>query len=212
MKTTYHFILRPSIVDAPAVIEALLAGGVDVNARFYSDYGDTPFFLAVNFDQNLAVIEALLAGGANPNMPCPEHGDWTPLHWAAANYRTAIAPLPSAGARADAQDEDGWTPLHFAAEARHIGSADTSLSLISACTDVNVRNRDGDTLLHLVAANSANATVIKALLSAGANPAIKSMRGDTPLDNARVNESLNTTETASVLSTFLTARLTGDGA
>ena len=117
----------------------------------------------------------------------------------------------SAGARTDAQDENGWTPLHLAANAHRIDAPDILLSLISACTDVNVRNKDGDTPLHLVAANSADVTVIKALLSAGANPAIKNIRGDTPLDNAKVNESLNATEAASVLSASLMSRLTGDG-
>ena len=117
--------------ENPAVTEALLAAGADVNARmsngFYglipgaptihlvtgaelngrSQDGVTPLHLAAGYNQNPAVTEALLAAGADVNAR--SISGLTPLHRAAGvNENPAvIGLLLEAGANLEARDENG---------------------------------------------------------------------------------------------------------
>ena len=47
-----------------AVVEKLIAGGADPNAR--DEFGETPLHAAAGHSNNPAVIEALIAAGADP--------------------------------------------------------------------------------------------------------------------------------------------------
>lgn len=63
----------------PVVIEALLAGGADPNARDGSD--STPLHAATTGSAEL--VDALLARGAHPNVR--DRFGWSPLHQAVSN-------------------------------------------------------------------------------------------------------------------------------
>ena len=97
----------------PALIEALLAKGPDVNAR--NEGGWTPLHEVAARSNSPEVVVALLGAGAD--LEARNEGGWTPLHEAAANNKSpAVATaLLDAGADVNARNEGGWTPLHEAA-------------------------------------------------------------------------------------------------
>ena len=87
-----------------AAIEALLAGGANVNAKA-EYYGATPLHDAAAHGSPSAV-EALLAGGAN--VHAKNEGGATPLHVAAfPGSPSAIEALLAGGANVNAKTEDG---------------------------------------------------------------------------------------------------------
>ena len=149
--------------EDPAVIEALIGSGADVEARYQSRHdlmlglnGFTALHLAAATSEHAAVIEALIGGGAD--VAARDEYGFTPLHRAA---RYSLAPavievLIGSGADLEARDEYGWTPLHAAA------------------------------------AFSRQPEVIEALLDAGADPTARDIHGLIPWDYAKDRESLKT--------------------
>ena len=82
-------------------MEALLAGGAEINARDRD--GGTPLHKAAGFNGNPAVLEALLAAGADINAR--DEKGLTPLHeaaWGVENPAVMEA-LVAAGADLDAR-------------------------------------------------------------------------------------------------------------
>ncbi|XP_065586518.1 ankyrin repeat domain-containing protein 66 isoform X2 [Cyrtonyx montezumae] len=62
--------------------------------------------------------QLLRTGRCDPNHKDPDWGDWTPLHWAAANGHVAMLRLLlNRGARPCVRNAVGRTPVHCAAEA-----------------------------------------------------------------------------------------------
>jgi ankyrin repeat protein len=128
----------------------------------------------------------MLQDGADPDSRAPDGK--TPLMEAvdepgeffdASREAVAVA-LIDGGADVAAQDELGWTALHHAGRA---GSRAVEL-LLGAGADVEVAAHDGTTPLHTAAAQ-ANVEVARALIAAGASPALRDGNGLTPLDVAR---------------------------
>lgn len=108
--TPLHLAARHS--EDPAVINALLSAGADLNARNKSNA--TPLHFAAMFNNNPAVIAALLGHGANPNGD--EHYT-SPLHCAARYNKNPaiITALLDAGADLNAPDRSSSaTALNFA--------------------------------------------------------------------------------------------------
>ena len=90
------------------------------------------------------------------------------------------------GVPIDSFDETGWTALQSAAVKNH---TDVIYELLQRGADVNKRNRyDGGTALHYSAMNN-RTDAIQLLLENGASTTIKDMKGRTPIDLAREENS-----------------------
>lgn len=167
----------------PAVIEALLAGGADPNARDGSD--STPLHAATTGSAEL--VDALLAGGAEPNVR--DRFGWSPLHQAVSTGNlTVIKTLLANGADPDASAMWDETPLHMAVSAVHESAAVVGVLLASGA-DLEALTEDGLTPLHTAALSSADPSTIRLLLTSGANPHARMQAGWTPLHLAtRFNE------------------------
>lgn len=134
-------------------IDMALELGADVNAK--DIVGDTPLRYAIT-SRNLKLMEHLLKAGADPNSRC-RNAD-SILHSAiASTYRR--------------RGTDKYE--HF---------TEPSKLLIKYRADVNFRDRNGETALHV--AFRLNNKMIKHLVKAGADVNIKNNRGRTALEDA----------------------------
>ncbi|MDE0473148.1 MAG: ankyrin repeat domain-containing protein [Gammaproteobacteria bacterium] len=149
--------------DLEQIIEALLNGGAEVNARIGD--GRTPLHAAVEYRRSERVVATLLDAGAD--------ADLTPLQLAALkNDSLAVASLLAQGVDPDEPDHIGWTPLHFAV---FNDPPVMIVHLIDAGADPNALDAHGNTPLirHLdEAASDADrqGLVVQLLLDAGADP------------------------------------------
>ncbi|CAL4182709.1 unnamed protein product [Meganyctiphanes norvegica] len=107
-----------------AVVNALLAGGADIDAL--DNYGWTPIMYATSYG-HLNIVQTLIAANANLTISLNNKGRWegyTVLHIAAKNNKTEIAELLlEAGADKKQQDINGKTPGYVARENKHIDLA-----------------------------------------------------------------------------------------
>ena len=151
-------------------------------------------------------LHALLRAGRDVHdvNAVDEHG-LTALHYAAAYHPNpdVAAMLVLVGADVNARDSMyGMTPLHFAAE--HGGAPEVISVILKAGADVNARDEDyGATPLHFAAEHSENQEVILLLLEAGADVTSRDPIGETVLDYARRNESIQGTDAFNALKAAL---------
>lgn len=166
---------------AAACAEALLAAGANVDSAEAIDEGDgdvflaTPLWRALSWQRNYALAEFLLERGASPDPAV-----------FAVTYQGVDAGcelLDRYGANWD-QRFKGRTPLmdlmYFK---RPAGSA----WLLARGVDVNARDSDGCTALHLAALRGIRADYVRGLLAAGADPRQQDASGRTPRDHAEEN-------------------------
>ena len=120
--TTLH--VEAGWTDRPEIIDLLVKGGADVDAR--DDKGATPLFSAVLFG-NLANAERLVTAGADVNAQ--DTKGRTPLHVAAKiGSERFVGYLLSRGAAVDVESKDGRTPLMSAVIFDNQATADLLIS------------------------------------------------------------------------------------
>jgi ankyrin repeat protein len=195
---------------SPEVAQLLIDKGADVNAR--DKDGKTP----LHETRSLEVAQLLIAKGADVNARDKDGN--TPLHWAVDYYaddrKDLVELLLAKGAKVNAKDNQGNTPLHLTkspqtAKVLIDNGADINAKeqrgrtpklwfksplltqlLIGKDTDldVNARDKQGKTLLHLAAENGWKDKV-ELLLAKGADVnATDKSSGSTPLHLTRSPE------------------------
>jgi len=154
----------------------LISRGADVNAR--NNEGNTPLYVAVH-QELMAMTVLLVEKGADVNAR-NDHG-YSPLRQACCwGNLDAIRFLLSKGAEVNAKDNKGDTPLHIATDE---GNAALVQVLLDHKAGVNATGSFGNTPLHIATAKGHTA-IVKLLLAAGADPAIRNVRDQTPMDMA----------------------------
>lgn len=197
--TKYAALHLAAVFGDTNEIDQLLAEGVDINVSDDSD-GWTALHRAILVGK-VQMAEHLIVKGANVNAESKD--EFTPLHFASATGHARLAHvLIRHGADINAKAEDGETAVDMAVSEGHIGlvellfangatnnplhtavvADDTIITdyLILRGTDVNTKNKDGDTPLH-TAVRRNNKAMIKLLISKGAEVNVKNAKGETPL-------------------------------
>jgi ankyrin repeat protein len=169
----------------------LLKFGADVDAQ--DNDGMTPLLLAPGSDligaaRVTAVAQLLLEHGASAHVR--NKNGQTPLHLASKYHDSSIvALLLKFGVDVDAQDNDGMTPLLLALDRGTIyddGSRATTAAttaaqlLLEHCASVHVRNKNGQTPLHL-ASDHHHFGIVALLLKFGADVDAQDYDDMTPL-------------------------------
>jgi uncharacterized protein len=149
-------------------VRTLLAAGADVNAA--SGDGLTPLHVAAEAGR-LDVVKVLLDAKATVDSRT-RIGQYTPLHLAAGNARTdVVQALLAAGANAKlATTNSGVTALHMAA--RVANGEGAVRALLASGVDVDARELSSGQTPLMFAAGYGRTAAVKALLAAGANPAL----------------------------------------
>ena len=167
------------LVDAVAAqdagaVEALLAGGADVNAR--RPDGATALVWAAHWDDP-ALAARLLEAGADPNA-ADDHGV-TPLERAAENASPAMVELLlDGGADARAARTSGLTALMTAART---GDAAIVETLLDHGADVNAATAETRSTALMWALAAPHHEVARLLLARGADPTRETAAGFTTL-------------------------------
>lgn len=134
---------------------------------------------------NLAEVQTFIATGGDVNTT--DKHSRTPLHLAAwAGQFDILQALVRAKANMDKEAMDGFTVLHFAVQ--------SSSTEAARCVDLIVRkarrllhqrtSKGSKTALHL-AVSKGNESVVKVLLDARLDPAVKTSTGQSSLDLAK---------------------------
>lgn len=190
LETPLHLAVRER--NKP-VVELIISGGGDVNAK--NKYENTPLHIAV-VDGSYDIIKLLLDKGAEVNAESVM--GLTALHIAAQMCELSILRLLLiAGANPNSLEisrytEDlcesdisgctqGKTALHYAAEN---GSLLCSRLLLESGVDPTIKDRFGETALHLMVINLQDIGTIELLIDSGGDVNARNGDGCTPLFNA----------------------------
>lgn len=166
-------------------VKLLVEHGAELNPGKDVLNNASPLFLAAMAGDHDNVA-FLLAKGADPNRRMDIIGMFptTPLIQAAFSDDPAVLKqLMAGGANVHEKDPDSMTPLHWAVVAHQ---PDEVKALLDAGADVNAVDRFGFTpLLYASTIDFGDAATARILLRAGADPNIKSKKGETAVSQAR---------------------------
>lgn len=161
-----------------AAVNRLISAGTDVNAS--NAGGATALMFAVLSGDPL-VTSLLVRAGARTDAKAKL--GWTALALAAVKGYTAVGEvLLDAGADQGVRDAYGWTPLMRAVDRQRTDFV--RLLLASPGADVDVRQEDGATALHIAAATG-DMEIARLLISHSANRAARNRSGNTAADIAK---------------------------
>ncbi|KAJ5610667.1 hypothetical protein N7510_007386 [Penicillium lagena] len=164
-----------------STVPLLVKHKVDVNFQNPST-GNTALHLAVEWKRP-RIILFLIEKGASIDIPNDD--GITPLQLAASmDNCEAISLLLQRCAKVEARSLTGPTALQFAAWKRHWVAFDL---LIIGGADINVWNKQGETLLHEQARYSFSIALASKLLEQGANIEARTSQGHTPLQYAAMS-------------------------
>ena len=160
---------------ALALAGRLLDAGLDVNAPAFVEgaFQATPLWYAIARGENLPLARFLLKSGSTP-----ENALWAA---AFADNLEAIDLLVRSGASLDPVTEDE-TPFFFAIKWSRFTAAER---LLTHGADVNFQDSKGLTALHKVLRKNSDRRHVEMLLRHGADPALRSRDGKSPLDLVR---------------------------
>jgi ankyrin repeat protein len=189
-----------------AVIKLFLNNGVNPNLR--DDHGDTPLHVLISLNRGPETVRTLL--DSNVDISARNVTGQTPLHLAVHESRLAlIPPLLSKGSDIFAADNSGVTPFDYAMQIRgpvldalitpetaqqkdsagntilHLavknkGDAFIIGKILDQNANINARNREGDTALH-IAARMNQKEAGEYILSKRANIFYTNSVGESPL-------------------------------
>ncbi len=161
------------------ILEMLIDAGGDVNRADH--FGFTPYGYAASIGE-ADVMELLKAKGAKTEGV--GFNDDEPLHRAALRGDLqAVKKLLNEGADATKLSANNWTPLHAAAICVYMLDPEITAILLKHGADPNAKGPHGWTPLHLDSL-SGDTRMLRDLLEAGANPALKDEENKTPRDLA----------------------------
>ena len=171
-------------MENKGLIQLLLSRGANPNV--ISKQNTTPLIIAANIgDRALPIVELLLAGRADP-LQTPRVGPYAgsdALCVAASKGANAILRHLLSFGTVPRVQPNGATLMHMAA----IGGNEETIALaIVSGSGVNDKDNRGATPLHYAVSHN-NKTAAKALLSQGADPAIRNQQHQTAMDWAREN-------------------------
>lgn len=174
------------------VVDALIEIGADTSAVSKTGFNALAFAIAKN---DAASVKHLLAAGLDPNFTLPS-GNKVLTMAVAYGHTAAAALLLDGGADMRATDRAGNTPLHVAAQA---GNLELVKKLLEKGADPNARTAratmqaprggggggrgvSGGSLTPLmIAARADHLEVMRALVTGGADPTLRSDNGSTTL-------------------------------
>ena len=169
--TPLHLVMP--IASRSAIFAKLLAAGADPNQK--DSYGETPLHIAARLGMSEDIIRALLGAGADMNERNKK--GITPLALAIERNQLTQAHLfITLGADIHAEDIDGNTALTKA-----IASGEEMLKAVIDDSNVQSRDSQGRTPLHIAVLNNADESIIKYLISMKADVNARDKNGDTPL-------------------------------
>eukprot|EP00047_Mylnosiga_fluctuans_P003631 m.230081 g.230081 ORF g.230081 m.230081 type:complete len:917 (-) comp12007_c0_seq1:212-2962(-) len=147
-------------MPVPAVVDALLLGGADVNALDCEQ--STPLMYACRIG-SLEITRLLLAARADPGR-CDARGMTALMHACAQNCPEIVRLLSASEAVLGARDCTGWTALHWAVAVR---SGDSAILLVQhpiVCSQLSSSPPGQDSPLH-ISARSGDINMSTLLLS-----------------------------------------------
>lgn len=161
-------------------IKRHLYWGTDVNQA--DPQGEMPLHVAARRGRVVSTRE-LLKHGADVNAE--NRTGETPLYAALANGKTQVARVLVGGGAADEPQV-----LFFHLVGQGVDDRDSLDFLTKLGTDINARNEDGDTALHLAVRNE-RLLLSTRLIDQGADVNLPDKEGRTPLALARANNNRN---------------------